>query len=174
MAKKAVLHFLNSPKLISRKILVTKNSNISTLCHEFLIISDYESYDQLRKITCKELGLTYRPDPIIEPHTVREVFLPEDKLKAGMKERIVASLVNEHEICEEQVGLRLKFEDKIKRPYFHVRPLDLKQLKNWDAYLDFEIGKISLVIFHLCIQLHKKFELAHEKKLNRGIFGSRN
>ena len=110
---------------------------------KFLIISDYESYDQLRKITCKELGLTYRPDPIIEPHTVREVFLPEDKLKAGMKERIVASLVNEHEICEEQVGLRLKFEDKIKRPYFHVRPLDLKQLKNWDAYLDFEIGKFN-------------------------------
>ena len=134
------------------------------------MISDYESYDQLRKITCKELGLTYRPDPIIEPHTVREVFLPEDKLKAGMKERIVASLVNEHEICEEQVGLRLKFEDKIKRPYFHVRPLDLKQLKNWDAYLDFEIGKkICFVIFHLCIQFHGRFELADVQLISRKI-----
>ena len=84
--------------------------------------------------------MTYRPDPIIEPNSVREVFLPEDKLKAGMKERIVASLVTEHETCEDQVSQRLKFEDKIKRPYFHVRPLDLKQLKNWDTYLDYEIG----------------------------------
>ena len=38
------------------------------------------------------LGLTYRADPILQPNKVREVFLPEDKLKAGMKERIVASL----------------------------------------------------------------------------------
>ena len=30
----------------------------------------------------------------MDPRTTREVFLPEDKLKAGMKERIVASLVN--------------------------------------------------------------------------------
>ena len=99
--------------------------------------------------------MTYRPDPIIEPNSVREVFLPEDKLKAGMKERIVASLVTEHETCEDQVSQRLKFEDKIKRPYFHVRPLDLKQLKNWDSYLDYEIGMyarnylVILIIFKI-------------------------
>ena len=110
--------------------------------------------------------MTYRPDPIIEPHTVREVFLPEDKLKAGMKERIVASLVNEHEICEEQVGLRLKFEDKIKRPYFHVRPLDLKQLKNWDAYLDFEIGKKNLFCdFPFMHSISQKIRISTRKEI---------
>ena len=123
---------------------------------------DYESYDKLRKITCSELGLTYRPDPIIEPHTVREVFLPEDKLKAGMKERIVASLVNEHEKCENLVEKRLKFEDKIKRPYFHVKPLDLKQLKNWDSYLDFEIKDGNheriVVLFERCLIPCAKYE----------------
>ena len=118
---------------------------------KFHFISDYESYDQLRKITCKELGLTYRPDPIIEPNTVREVFLPEDKLKAGMKERIVASLVNEHEICGEQVGLRLKFEDKIKRPYFHVRPLDLKQLKNWRCCVNVRRKRRLLYVHRLMV-----------------------
>ena len=99
--------------------------------------------------------MTYRPDPIIEPNSVREVFLPEDKLKAGMKERIVASLVNAHEKCEEMVVQRMKFEDKIKRPYFHVRPLDLRQLKNWGAYLDFEIAQGNheriTVLFERCL-----------------------
>jgi pre-mRNA-processing factor 39 len=33
---------------------------------------------------------------------------------------------------------RLAFEQRIKRPYFHVKPLDETQLTNWHAYLDFE------------------------------------
>jgi hypothetical protein len=43
--------------------------------------------------------LTYRPDPIM----CTEVELPEDKLKAGMKERLVASLVATHEQTEQKV-----------------------------------------------------------------------
>lgn len=30
---------------------------------------------------------------------------------------------------------------KIKRPYFHVKPLERLQLKNWRDYLDFEISQ---------------------------------
>ena len=130
-------------------------------------IMEYETYDKLRRITCKELGLTYRPDPIVEPHTVREVFLPEDKLKAGMKERIVASCVNNHEKCESQVEARIKFEDKIKRPYFHVRSIDLKQLKNWDTYLDFEIKQGHheriVVLFERCLIPCAKYEQFWDK-----------
>ncbi len=125
-------------------------------------ILSYEDYDQLRRVTCKELGLTYRPDPVVEPHKVREVFLPEDKLKAGMKERIVASLVNAHETTEQDVEKRLKFESKIKRPYFHVKPLDLRQLKNWDAYLEFEIAGDNheriVVLFERCLIPCAKYE----------------
>ncbi len=125
-------------------------------------ILDYENYDKLRKITCQELGLTYRPDPVIEPSSVREVVLPEDKLKAGMKERIVASLVLDHEATEEAVDQRLRFEEKIKRPYFHVRPMDLKQLKNWDSYLDFEIKQGNheriVVLFERCLIPCAKYE----------------
>ena len=103
-----------------------------------------------------------RPDPIMEPHKIREVFLPEDKLKAGMKERIVASLVNNHEKCEEEVEKRIKFESKIKRHYFHVKPLDLKQLKNWSAYLDFEIEEGNheriVVLFERCLIPCAKYE----------------
>ena len=34
-------------------------------------ILDYEEYEELRKLTCKELGLTYRPDPVVEPSQPR-------------------------------------------------------------------------------------------------------
>ena len=60
-------------------------------------------------MTCGELGLKYRPDPIIDPdQPIREVVAPEDKLKAGMKERIVASVVAAHEAAEAAVDKRLK------------------------------------------------------------------
>ena len=38
-----------------------------------------------------------------------------------------------------QVQARWKYEDQIKRPYFHMKPLERGQLKNWNEYLDFEI-----------------------------------
>ena len=72
-----------------------------------------------------------------------------------MKERIVASVVSSHELCEEAVDKRYRYEEKIKRSYFHVKPLDLKQLKNWDTYLDFEIEEGDhdriVVLFERCL-----------------------
>ena len=58
---------------------------------------------------------------------------------------------------------RLLFESKIKRPYFHVKPLDAKQLKNWSAYLDFEI-KLGIherivVLFERCLIPCAKYEV---------------
>lgn len=29
------------------------------------------------------------------------------------------------------------FESRIRRPYFHVKPIDASQLENWHQYLDF-------------------------------------
>jgi pre-mRNA-processing factor 39 len=79
-----------------------------------------------------------------------------------MKERIVATLVSDHEKCESQVEKRQRFEDKIKRPYFHVRPLDLKQLKNWENYLDFELldgdHERIVVLFERCLIPCAKYE----------------
>jgi hypothetical protein len=36
-------------------------------------ILQYEDYESLRKLTCLELGLTYRPDPIVQPEQERKV-----------------------------------------------------------------------------------------------------
>ena len=62
------------------------------------------------------------------------------------------------------------FETAIRRPYFHVRPLNVSELENWHNYLDFieregDLNKVFLVCFLsnissfkqlclLCINLH--------------------
>jgi tetratricopeptide (TPR) repeat protein len=125
-------------------------------------ILEYDEYEKLRQLTCGELGLTYRPDPVVGESKPRQVVQPEDKLKAGMKERIVACVVSDHEKCEEDVDKRFRFEEKIKRPYYHARPLDLKQLKNWEAYLEFEIGNGDheriVVLFERCLVACANYE----------------
>lgn len=48
------------------------------------------------------------------------------------------------------VQISIFFLLQIKRPYFHVKPLDKKQIKNWNDYLDFEISEGDPVrIIHL-------------------------
>lgn len=65
---------------------------------------------------------------------------------------------------EEQVYMRIKISKEksrhkcvfqIKRPYFHVKPLERAQLKNWRSYLDFEISvgqrQRITVLFERCL-----------------------
>lgn len=37
----------------------------------------------------------------------------------------------------EELERRRSFEEAIKRPYFHIKPLDAGQLVNWMRYLDY-------------------------------------
>ena len=50
---------------------------------------------------------------------------------------------------------RKPFEDGIKRPYFHVKPLDTMQLTNWNEYLDFsekqEDVASTVTIYERCL-----------------------
>ena len=40
-----------------------------------------------------------------------------------------------------ELSRRKVFEDVIKRPYFHVKPLPAVQLEAWDAYIDYILTK---------------------------------
>ncbi|CAH2328845.1 pre-mRNA-processing factor 39 isoform X1 [Pelobates cultripes] len=58
--------------------------------------------------------------------------------------------LNEHEVTK-----RWSFEEGIKRPYFHVKPLEKAQLNNWKEYLDYEIENGSheriVILFERCV-----------------------
>merc|ERR1719206_203594 len=137
-------------------------------------ILQYSDYEGLRKLTCRELSLTYRPDPIMCPEVERKVELPEDKLKAGMKERLVASLVATHEQTEQKVDEIYRFEEMLKRTYFHVKPLDQKQLRVWDQYLDWQVEQGDhqriVVLFERCLipcALYEQFWAKYARYLER-------
>ncbi|XP_060881476.1 pre-mRNA-processing factor 39 [Metopolophium dirhodum] len=72
-----------------------------------------------------------------------------------MKEKMIASRIVIHKHTAEMVALRLPYEEMIKRPYFHVKPLERSQIRNWKEYLEFEIGhgsyKRIVVLFERCL-----------------------
>ncbi|XP_067400063.1 pre-mRNA-processing factor 39-like isoform X2 [Emydura macquarii macquarii] len=82
---------------------------------------------------------------------------------------------------ETEVSKRWNFEEGIKRPYFHVKPLERAQLKNWRDYLDFEITNGShertIVLFERCViacALYEEFWIKYTKYLeNHTVAGAR-
>ncbi|KAF5896030.1 pre-mRNA-processing factor 39-like isoform X2 [Clarias magur] len=58
-----------------------------------------------------------------------------------MRELILAIREETYQQNEAEVRKRWNYEDAIKRPYFHVKPLDRTQLKAWHTYLDWEIAE---------------------------------
>ena len=60
-----------------------------------------------------------------------------------IREMIVAKLKAQMKVTEERIALRAKYEEGIKRPYFHVKPLERGQLKNWNDYLEFMTKEMS-------------------------------
>ncbi|XP_041970062.1 pre-mRNA-processing factor 39 isoform X2 [Aricia agestis] len=73
----------------------------------------------------------------------------------AIKERIIAARRKVHKATGEEVTARWSFEEGIKRPYFHVKPLERCQLKNWKAYLEWEKQhgslKRALVLHERCL-----------------------
>lgn len=80
--------------------------------------------------------------------------LSEEEITA-IKERAISARRKLHKLTVNAVTARWSFEEGIKRPYFHVKPLERAQLKNWKDYLDFEIEKGDreriLVLFERCL-----------------------
>ncbi|XP_067894957.1 pre-mRNA-processing factor 39 isoform X1 [Heterodontus francisci] len=98
----------------------------------------------------------------------------------NMRHRIIEIRQETHLHNENEVSRRWTFEEGIKRPYFHVKPLEKAQLKNWKDYLDFEIENGTLervvVLFERCLvacALYEDFWIKYAKYMenhsNEGV-----
>ncbi|XP_019552214.3 pre-mRNA-processing factor 39 [Aedes albopictus] len=93
----------------------------------------------------------------VEPEEEKEaddhVNSPEEA--DAIKDKIISRRKKIHKATVAAVTARWTYEEGIKRPYFHVKPLERCQLKNWKEYLDFEIEqgdeKRILVLFERCL-----------------------
>lgn len=97
------------------------------------------------------------------------MFLQE-KEKAHMERvrlKIIADRERVFRKTAEKVNKRWPYEDAIKRPYFHLKPLEKAQLKNWKEYLDFEMGegnhKRICFLFERCVVACALYEDMWEK-----------
>ncbi|CAG8503243.1 7535_t:CDS:10 [Ambispora gerdemannii] len=62
----------------------------------------------------------------------------EEQIQADVRMRIYNMNVEIYMKTQTETNKRWPFESEIKRPYFHVKPMDDVQLINWRRYLDFE------------------------------------
>ncbi|GAU92356.1 hypothetical protein RvY_04447-2 [Ramazzottius varieornatus] len=83
-----------------------------------------------------------------------ELMFGQEKMKGEDAEAFVRNMAIEsrrtlYKETEKEASKRWAFEENIRRPYFHVRPLENNQLKNWNDYLDFEIaeGQQNRIVF---------------------------
>ncbi|XP_014239862.1 pre-mRNA-processing factor 39 [Cimex lectularius] len=97
-------------------------------------------------------------------HTDEETALMRDKI-ISIGKKIFKDTISE-------VITRWNYEEGIKRPYFHVKPLERCQLNTWREYLDYEIGvgseKRTVVLFERCLiacALYEEFWVKYIKYL---------
>jgi len=64
--------------------------------------------------------------------------MSKDQLEREMLQLLWSSSALVHAKTAEETNKRWPYEADIKRPYFHVKPIDPAQLLNWRRYLDFE------------------------------------
>lgn len=115
----------------------------------------------LQKLRSKPLGKEVNVPPSAAPPGDDEGDSEEpstahaDEETTLIRERIISSRKKLYKETVTAVLARWNFEEGIKRPYFHVKPLERSQLITWKEYLDFEIGqgdqKRTVILFERCL-----------------------
>ncbi|CAH3175546.1 unnamed protein product, partial [Porites evermanni] len=93
--------------------------------------------------------------PGAESSVSAQVRHRNDAETVAIREKVIAARQKVFNALEEEVRKRWPFEEAIKRPYFHVKPLERVQLKNWREYLDFELSngdhRRVVILFERCV-----------------------
>lgn len=106
------------------------------LTHQFDMFKEFVKVHEPKDMMEPEDFLELRKEVLKDQEEEKEELNAEENY--NMRERIIAIRKKIFKSTEEKVQLRWKFEDAIKRPYFHMKPLERGQLKNWSEYLEFE------------------------------------
>lgn len=121
-----------------------------------LSLISVEEFKKLRQ----EVRENETKDVVVDPSIAPGEDEPDDHVRSdielnAMKDKALSTRRRIHKGTVSAVTARWTFEEGIKRPYFHVKPLERCQLKNWKEYLDFEIEqgdrKRILVLFERCL-----------------------
>ncbi|KRZ32489.1 Pre-mRNA-processing factor 39 [Trichinella pseudospiralis] len=141
--------------------------NYSDLCalidnHHPEELLDEEEYRNVFNNTCRMLKA--KNIKVFTNDEDSTALLPDkDKEKRALTKPAIAELrlrikESRGQLFEElhaAMSRRLPFENRISRPYFHVKPLERSQLDNWKKYCEFEIREGNReriqVLFERCL-----------------------
>lgn len=110
-----------------------------------------EEYEEVRAF-CRQSQKAERAEQAQEAEKERppgeeEPATPEgtdtEELMQKIREQVLVRRDKIYQENEGEVRKRWHFEDSIKRPYFHVKPLDRLQLRSWHSYLDWELAQLN-------------------------------
>ncbi|XP_069945998.1 pre-mRNA-processing factor 39 isoform X2 [Cherax quadricarinatus] len=84
-----------------------------------------------------------------------DILRIKDEETKALQKSIIAARQKIHDTNVIEVKALWSYEDAIKRPYFHVKPLEKSQLTAWRNYLDYEIKQMNAarirVLFERCL-----------------------
>lgn len=99
----------------------------------------------------------------------------DEEVEELIRKKIIGARKAVHEQTVQEVMNRWTFEEAVKRPYFHVKPLERCQLKNWTDYLDYEIAggnrRRIVVLFERCLiacALYEEYWQKYVRYLSEG------
>ncbi|KAM9850353.1 pre-mRNA-processing factor 39 isoform 2-T2 [Aulostomus maculatus] len=119
--------------------------------HEPKEVLSPEEYEELRTL-CRQSQKAGRAEQAQEKEEERppgeeEPATPEgtdtEELMQKIRDQVLVHRDKVYQENEGEVRKRWHFEDAIKRPYFHVKPLDRLQLRAWHTYLDWELAQLN-------------------------------
>ncbi|CAD5119021.1 DgyrCDS7672 [Dimorphilus gyrociliatus] len=103
----------------------------------------------------------------MDPHDLPLLAEEENRL---IKDKMLSLRQPIHEATTIEVNKRWNFEESIKRPYFHVKPIERSQLRNWHEYLDYETKQENhtriVFLYERCLiscALYEEFWLKYAK-----------
>uniref|UniRef100_A0A671KW18 Pre-mRNA-processing factor 39-like n=1 Tax=Sinocyclocheilus anshuiensis TaxID=1608454 RepID=A0A671KW18_9TELE len=134
-------------------------------------------YDRVLRVPTQLYNTHYEKYSMLMNH-ISDIYNGKDSEEAVQKMQELL-LVNREEVYQQneaEVRKRWNFEDAIKRPYFHVKPLDRAQLKAWQSYLDWEISEAETAAMEAegaalegskqeCVAGHKRVLILFERCL---------
>lgn len=141
-------------------------------------ILNAKEYLELRQKTVEILRINgsgeLLTDDSAPPGEEENTFLSEmsEKELLLIKEAIIESKYKIHKETGKEIEKRQVFEEGIKRPYFHVKPLEKCQIDNWKNYIAFEKEVKNhhriIVVYERCLiacALYEDFWLSYAEYL---------
>ncbi|XP_078590957.1 pre-mRNA-processing factor 39-like isoform X5 [Branchiostoma floridae x Branchiostoma japonicum] len=131
-------------------------------------------------VTASADKICTKPKSVVPPFV--DCMSQPDAETLAIRDKLISTRRAIYSTTEAEVSKRWTYEEGIKRPYFHVKPLERVQLKNWKEYLDFEMEQGShermVVLFERCMiacALYEDFWLKYAKYLeSHSVEGARN